>query len=370
MLVTPKKFLFRVDASHDIGTGHVMRCLTLADRLRSAGGGSIFICREHGGHLADLIRSRGHVVELLPKGTAGGVTGELAHSAWLGDSQSADAAAVSALAESFAPDWIIVDHYGLDVTWEEAVGGPGRRIMAIDDLADRRHCCHILLDQNLGRQAADYDGLTPSHCRILTGARYALLRPEFVQCREQALARRTAARPKSLLIALGGVDADNVTGRTLHALQYGDLPDDLHITLVMGPAAPWRETIREMAAAMPSPTQLIVGAQNMATLMVEADAAIGAAGSTAWERCCLGLPTGMWVLADNQRLIAEALASAGAAVILDAAADDQQIGAAISRFLLDEAGLQAIAQTSAKIVDGAGCDRVLAAMGGADVIAA
>src|SRR3546814_4941347 len=110
-------------------------------------------------------------------------------------------------------------HYALGAVWEEAVRKAARLTMAIDDLADRPHSCDLLLDQNLGRQASDYAGLIPRHTELLTGSRYAVLRPEFAELRDKALARRAAAAPRSLLIALGGVDADDITGRTLELLK-------------------------------------------------------------------------------------------------------------------------------------------------------
>lgn len=347
-----------------------MRCLTLADGLSSAGGEVMFVCRAHDGHLADFIQARGYEAALLPIGPDCGDAGRGRYPAWLGDSEAADAAAVSAIARQFAPDWLIVDHYALGAGWEEAVRKAARLTMAIDDLADRPHSCDLLLDQNLGRQASDYVGLIPRHTELLAGSRYAILRPEFAELRHKALARRTAATPQSLLIALGGVDADDITGRTLELLKYCAPRPDIHITVVLGPTAPWCDRVRTITESMPWPTRLVIGAQDMAALIAEADVAIGGAGSSAWERCCLGLPTIMWVLAENQHVVADALVAAEAAVTLNPRENDRTIAAVISRFLLDGEGVLAMSRRAADIVDGAGCDRVLSAMGGVDVLGA
>jgi UDP-2,4-diacetamido-2,4,6-trideoxy-beta-L-altropyranose hydrolase len=188
--------------------------------------------------------------------------------------------------------------------------------MVIDDLADRPHDADLLLDQNLGRAAHDYDGLLALGTHTLIGPQYALLRPEFAQWRGYSLQRREQAQLTQLLISMGGVDKDNVTGRVLQVLQSCKLPEDLRITVVMGPHAPWLDEVRALSARMLWPTQVLVGVSNMAHLMAESDLAIGAAGSTSWERCCLGLPTLMLVLAKNQNTSASALHEAHAAVVV------------------------------------------------------
>jgi UDP-2,4-diacetamido-2,4,6-trideoxy-beta-L-altropyranose hydrolase len=322
------RIAFRSDASLDIGTGHVMRCLTLADALRAQGARCSFICRPHEGHLLDLIGQRGHLALALPalddREHASDSPSGNAHAAWLGTDWAMDATDTKRiLTHSLGNeplDWLVVDHYALDHQWEQALRCSARRIMVIDDLADRPHDCDLLLDQNLGRTAEDYAGLLPPYATLLIGPQYALLRPEFAALRPYSLARR-AHNPqlKRLLITMGGVDKDNVTGKVLDALTACALPPDLRITVVMGPHAPWLAEVRARAAQMPWATEVLVGVNNMAQLMADSDLAIGAAGSTSWERCCLGLPTIQVVLAENQKLIAHALVNAGAAMTADVA---------------------------------------------------
>lgn len=321
-----KRILFRADASLQIGTGHIMRCLTLADALRERGAECRFICREHPGNLIELIRSKGYLACALPalphppsdgKATASdSSTAELAHSHWLGATQFQDAEACASVLAAYEPDWLIVDHYALDASWERALASHYRKLMVIDDLADRPHACDLLLDQTFGREAADYRLLVPADCHLLCGSRYALLRPEFAALRTYSLQRRAEPKLRRLLVSMGGVDKDNVTGRVLDALRSCPLPADCEITVVMGSTAPWFAGVERQAKGMPWTTTARAGVSNMAQLMADSDLAIGAAGATSWERCCLGLPTIMITVAQNQKHAAERLEAAGAAQIL------------------------------------------------------
>lgn len=311
--------VFRVDASINMGTGHVMRCLTLAEALRASGHDCYFICREHEGHLLATVQKRDFAALVLPM-TAGS-DNTLVHSHWLGATQTQDAEQCIAWFANnpmLVVDWLIVDHYGLDEMWEQRLQPYAKRIMVIDDLADRVHNCDLLLDQNLGREHCDYNGLVPSYCQCLIGPKYALLRPEFAELREYSLQRRQAnPQLKSLLISLGGVDKDNVTGQVLTALKNAELPRDIEITVVMGATAPHLAEVQAKAAQLPRQTEVVVNVSDMAQRMADADLAIGAAGSTSWERCCLGLPTLMLVLADNQRAVAQYFSQRQIAVLVE-----------------------------------------------------
>lgn len=357
------RIAFRTDASLDIGTGHVMRCLTLADALRERGADCRFICRAHAGNLIDFIRDRGYTVvalsaasdDLLPAS----VTAD-AHALWLGTDWATDARQTAAALGDAPLDWLIVDHYALDARWEHQLRPACRRLMVIDDLADRPHDCDLLLDQNLGRNASDYTQHVPRNCILLIGPHYALLRPEFAARRAQSLARRKKPPLKRLLITMGGVDKDNATGQLLDALKDCALPAECEITVVMGPHAPWFGPVSDTLRGLPYQARLLVGVDNMAELMTQADLAIGAAGSTSWERCCLGLPTIMVVLADNQRALAAGLGKLGAAAVIT---DIQQIAGdlpALIGSLIDRPeSLMAMSQAAELLVDGAGADRIV-----------
>lgn len=358
---------FRADASLDIGSGHVMRCLTLADALRQQGMSCQFVCRTHPGHLIDGIRRRGHAVLALPnaspaRGRVNGA-GNPAHAAWLGAAWQDDAAQTNAALATDPPDWLVVDHYALDHRWESSMRRPGRRLMAIDDLADRVHDCELLLDQNLGRVVQDYRGKVPPACNVLAGPSYALLRPEFAMLRPASLARRAEPRLRHLLITMGGVDRDDTTSLVLDALATSSLPADTHVTVVMGARAPWINHVRERASALPWRCEVEVDVDDMAGLMARCDLAIGAAGSSAWERCCLGLPTLMMVLADNQRAAAAHLERAGAAIALPSSTDlATELRRTVDAMVKDPGALVTVSRSAAAIADGLGAQRVLAAM--------
>ena len=359
------KIAFRADASLDIGTGHVMRCLTLADALRERGARCRFICRTHPGNLLDHIRQRGyeaHGLEARPADYADGVPeSELspAHAAWLGTDWRTDAEQTLAAIGNEPTDWLIVDHYALDARWERRLRSARRHLLTIDDLADRPHDCDLLLDQNLGRRAADYAALVPNGCTVLAGPQYALLRPEFAALRPYSLARRENPQLKHLLITMGGVDKDNATGQVLDALRQCPLPVDCQITVIMGPHAPWLNEVREQAAEMPWPVEVMTNVSDMAHLMVASDFAIGAAGSTSWERCCLGLPAILLVLADNQRGIARALHRAGAVHMTDIRSIHRDLESFFRKAGTLETTLKAASLAARAITNGQGAELVV-----------
>ncbi|MBB3189436.1 UDP-2,4-diacetamido-2,4,6-trideoxy-beta-L-altropyranose hydrolase [Halomonas cerina] len=356
---------FRADASRSIGSGHVMRCLTLADALAARGADCHFLCRVHDGHLIERIADHGHRVHRLSlpdesdgEGASPAATEDAPpHADWLGVDWADDAEQSRHVLAALRPDWLVVDHYALDVRWEDLVTPEGCRVLVIDDLADRSHRADLLLDQNLGRRAADYAGLVPEACRVLVGPTYALLRPEFAAWRDASLARREAPRLQHLLITLGGVDQDNVTGRVLEVLSQCPLSQDLQITVVMGATAPWLDDVRARARRMPWPTEVAVNVDDMARRMAGADLAIGAAGSTSWERCCLGLPTVMVALAENQVAIARHLDEAQAAIHVGTTASSawadrlEQVMAAITA---EPARLDAMTHYAAGLTEGQG----------------
>lgn len=353
---------FRADASMQIGTGHVMRCLTLADALRERGASCSFVCRPHQGHLLDLVVQRGHQALALPElqEIAQLNRNATAHTHWLGTGWGTDAQdtqhALSAHTGGQPVDWLVVDHYALDARWEEALRPQAKHIMVIDDLADRPHACELLLDQNLGRMEADYGGLLKGKTTTLIGPQYALLRPEFAALRAQSLARRKSAPQLSrLLITMGGVDKDNATGQVLAVLQSCALPAELRVTVVMGPHAPWLAQVQAQAMQMPWPTEVLVGVDSVAQLMAESDLAIGAAGGTAWERCSLGLPSLVLILAENQLSGAVALQKAGAAVAMQTQQEITGFMESLQTAVMAKEILSKLSMAAAAVTNGEGC---------------
>jgi UDP-2,4-diacetamido-2,4,6-trideoxy-beta-L-altropyranose hydrolase len=356
---------FRTDASLQIGTGHVMRCLTLAEGLKAKGAQCLFICREHPGNLIEQINQRGFIVKALPANSKEMVSDELnstAHSeydSWLGTDWKTDAAQTKLSVGKKVYDWLIVDHYTLDEKWEKALRSRCRRLMVIDDLADRPHDCDLLLDQNLGRDKSHYHYLVPEKSTVLTGPRYALLRPEFAAFRDYSLQRRANPELKHLMISMGGVDQINATGKVLEAIKECKLPDDLHITVVMGPDAPWLSQVKSLAKQLPQPTEVKINVLNMAQLMADSDLAIGAAGSTSWERCCLGVPSIIAVLADNQQLIANSLQAAGAAKVFSLNGDAKSLCKLIEKNIVSLDECARMSAAAASITDGNGTNKVV-----------
>lgn len=348
------KAVFRADASLLIGTGHVMRCLTLARTLAGIGWTCEFICRRLPGNLIGELCSAGFVVHELAIGAD-----PLIAESWLGADVQEESSVCRVLFEQLRPDWIVVDHYALDAEWERNQRPYCDRLMVIDDLADRSHECDLLLDQTHGRHSSEYDSRLPAAAMKLCGAEFALLRPEFGALRKVSLARRIQPECKNVLVNMGGTDLHNVTSAVLVALDVADLPEDARIRVVMGGGSPWVELVRDHALRSRWRTEVIVGASNMAELMVESDLAIGAAGSTSWERCCLGLPSILIVLADNQKMVAAALTEVGAAFVLEKGESmDDRLPELVSRFVHQPETHAAMSEAAARLVDGRGAHRV------------
>lgn len=348
---------FRVDASLDIGTGHVMRCLTLADALASQEANCVFICREHLGHLADVIRQKGYICHLLPAPIEPFISQEtdLVHADWLGVSWQEDAEETQVLLTQ-SVDWLVVDHYALDTRWQSQLKPCYHRLMVIDDLADRQHCSDVLLDQTFGRQASDYQALVPESCQLLLGSGYALLRPEFAQWREASLnCRRHQTKIQNILISMGGVDAHNHTAQILEAINPLSLPENLQLTVVLGSTAPHLQSVQTLAKTLNYSTQVLSGVSNMAELMINADLAIGAAGSTTWERACLGLPSLLFCLAENQRTGIEAVAKQGSAWFVR---DMNKLASALQVLFAMPERIAQMQTLASQLTDGRGVEKV------------
>lgn len=350
--------VFRVDANAIIGTGHVMRCLALAQALAARGSKCLFICRSDGlGALAERIRQDGHQLATLPEGAIN-PPDELAHARFLPHGQTADAlACLEILAQHPQPDWLVADHYALDTRWESAMRPATAKILVIDDLADRNHDCDALLDQNLRPTSAanPYLDSTPAHCRHLLGPRHALLRPEFSVAR-QSRSNQTSATPR-LLVMFGGADQEDLTGRTVRLLST-HLPATA-IDVIVGPLYTYREQLNKSLAALPEAT-LHLAPANVATVMANADIAIASPGTTSWERCALGLPSITLAVADNQVPMAKELARRGAHLYLGRsdAVSDSDLAAALHLLAGNTYWRQAMADAAAAVTDGSGATRV------------
>jgi len=288
----------RTDASIAIGTGHVMRCLTLADELREKGNEIRFICRKAPGNFIEFIEVKGYRVYSLPADIDLPADRDLTQEILQKQQNSID--------------WLIIDHYGIDASWETPLREFVKKIIVIDDLANRRHDCDILLDQNYSSDVKRYQGLVSEECIQLLGAEYALLRPQFRKARENL--KEDSNEVKRILVFMAGGDPSNETWKVLQALKLL-CRDDVVLDVVIGSSNPFKNELEILIEQMPG-AACYFNVKNMAELMSSADIAIGACGTSTWERCCLGLPGIVMVLADNQKEIAEELDKEGVVVNL------------------------------------------------------
>jgi len=335
------KIVFRVDASLKMGIGHLMRCLTLANEFKLQSHEIFFICRELPGNLILLIK---YPVLVLPKND--NFQSDNLYLNWLSASQKQDSEqTIKAIPKD--TDLLIIDNYALDEKWHKRLRQYTKKIMVIDDLADRKFDCDMLLNQNLGFHIKDYDDKVPNSCELLLGCGYVLLRPEFQLLRKKALVKRKRTKViKNILISIGGVDQSN---KTYDILQ--DIPDSFNIVVVLGGQSQHNKMITNYAKIKKN-VNVIVDTDNISGLMLDADLAIGAGGSSSWERCCLGLPTLLYVLADNQRKIAENLEQMGAVKIIDNLNENLQN--LLNNFTL----WQAMSEKSQIVCDGFGVKRI------------
>jgi UDP-2,4-diacetamido-2,4,6-trideoxy-beta-L-altropyranose hydrolase len=354
------KIAFRVDASSQIGTGHFMRCLTLADALKQRSTQIRVLSRHLPGHLRDMLAAKEHQFMPLNSSSIESISDDLAQSHWLGTSQHADAQdTIQALSDQ-TWDWLVVDHYALDSRWERVMRTSAARIMVIDDLADRVHECDLLLDQNLVAQMhTRYVGKVPAGCGLLLGTEYALLPPIYAELHSRISPRKGPVR--RIFIFFGGADSDNLTGRTLAAFLQLNRPD-IEVDVVITASSPHAEAIRRQVAGKGN-IDLHSDLPALAPLIAQADLAVGASGATSWERLCLGLPTLVVSLAENQRPIADELNRQGLIRWLGQQDEvDETTIAAVLDELIQQGVDEGWSHRCLMVVDGNGVKRVCAAL--------
>jgi len=265
--------VFQLEADAQIGVGHLMRCMVIADELKKEEKVCYFLSRELAVPLRKLVVQKGHKVCTI-------------------DSEQS---ALKQL-ESLRPEWTIVDNYELDATFERRVCDVSRRLLVIDDLANRTHYCDFLLDQSPLRTKADYQSRVNENCQFLLGANYVLIRPEFRTFRKSSITSWEKA-----LISLGGADPDNITLVILKALESVPQMKSIKWSVIAGVANLHWKALDHYVARSQLDITLIKESSNIASLLADNDFAIGAAGGMAWERSCIGIPTLTIPIADNQR---------------------------------------------------------------------
>ncbi|MGG0662691.1 UDP-2,4-diacetamido-2,4,6-trideoxy-beta-L-altropyranose hydrolase [Viridibacillus arvi] len=295
----------RTDASIQIGSGHVMRCLTLANQLKQKNVLVKFICRELTGNMIEYIRQQDFEVFTLKE------IDVLSHWDWTTEHWQEDArGTINFLQnENQLINLLIVDHYSLDMKWEEMIRPFVGKIMVIDDLADRNHDCDFLLDQNYYiNMERRYKGLVSEKCMQFLGPNFALLRDEFLAIDPTIILRDGEIH--NIFIFFGGADSSGETLKALYAIERL-LHDEVKVNVVVGVSNPYTSKIKEFCDSYKN-IQLHCQIDYMAKLMLEADIAIGAGGSASWERIYVKLPSIVEIVADNQKELTEALETTNA----------------------------------------------------------
>jgi UDP-2,4-diacetamido-2,4,6-trideoxy-beta-L-altropyranose hydrolase len=340
------RILFFADAGPAVGGGHVMRCLTLARALTARGAECAFV---ESRTAAPILRRFGWPAQtLLAMASADELGGLIDY-------------AVD-FAGQFGADAVVVDHYRAGAAEDERLRADGRRLVAIDDLADRARACDLLVDPGYGRRREQYDGLVAEACVERLGPSYALVRPEFASARQRAMSRRAKHGPvRRALVALGLTDIGGVTERVVRAL----LPvlDEARLDVVLGAGAPSLSGLEALTHS-DRRVHLFIDNAEMASLMADADIAIGAGGSSVWERAAVGLPSATVILAENQRTMIEHMADAGFTRAVDAAAADfeDRLRAAWALLAGDPPLRWRLAERTAELCDGQGAERVAEAV--------
>ncbi len=331
------RILIRCDAGRQLGSGHVMRCLTLAHALVSRGASITFACSAE-------------TFETVPT---------LAASGFPAITLDAPLEVAELVATGQHWDAMVVDHYQLDARHEAGLRRAAPVILVLDDLADRPHDCDILVDQTVGRKPSDYAALVAPDTDLRLGARHALLRPEFARARPAALAARAQRRPVSrIFVSLGMTDIGGITARTVEAVLAAGL--EAEIAIAVGSRAESLPDLRTLAAADPR-VVLHPDCTDVCGLMAASDLAVGAGGMTSWERCCLGLPTIMIALAENQRENAIRLARLGAIQLLPED-DPGEITGAVKTLAAGQIARVAMSRAASALADGRGAGRLAEAL--------
>jgi UDP-2,4-diacetamido-2,4,6-trideoxy-beta-L-altropyranose hydrolase len=338
--------LLRADASPRIGTGHVMRCLALAQAWQDAGGRASFASDDLPPALRDRVVAEGYAVE--PAAAPG---------------TSEDAARTAALAKGLRAEWVVLDGYRFGGDFQQALKEADRRVLVVDDFGHAgRYPADLVLNQNLGADERLY-AQRGRDTRLLLGPRFALLRREFTRPGWQ---RQTPGVARKVLVTLGGADPDNATGSVIAALS-GVKIEGLEAIVVVGPANPHRAALEAAARESPARIEVRADVSDMPALMRWADVAVAAGGSTSWERARFGLPALVLVLADNQEPVAAALGAGGLGWDLGwhHQVGQAELTDALERLLRDRAARETMARRGPELVDGRGAERVTQIMTGA-----
>ena len=358
-------FIIRVDASSEIGTGHVMRCLTLANVLKKNGEKVAFISKKYDGNLISFCLKNGFKIYSIPKYLT-------AHKKENSDpyylSQKEDAAETINIINKnkLSPKCVIVDHYGISLKWERLIRPHTKTIFVIDDLFNRKHDCDFLLNQNyLPDMASKYNNLIPANTKTFFSPRYALLRDEF----KTQIAKKSLKKEDStfnIFVFFGGSDTVNMTEKVIQAINFfknttenKQLKNNLIANIVVGANNNKKKEI-ELLCKKNDYLKYHYNISNISEIMKQTDIAIGAGGSTTWERCAIGLPSIVVTIAKNQEETTKYCAEKEVLNYLGKAENItiECIARAINELILSPSKRSAFSKKSMDLVDGNGADHI------------
>ncbi len=350
------RIAFRVDSGNSMGGGHLSRCLTLANKLKDVFSAScFFIMRSHPGCQSKLIENSGFEYACLPlEHEIDYFNGN--YEDWVGADWQQDVKETKQKLLEWSPlspfDWMVVDHYGLDENWEKIFIKQGMKVGVIDDLVNRRHTCHFLIDQTCGRSPEEYTHLVSQSTTLLTGERFCLMRPDFFEYRAQSLIlRKKHKKTNKVLLNFGSTDPHNHTCKAIQGVSDFAHAHDVKVIIIVGSGCPHLTEIKNKVILAPFPIQLMVDVKDMAKLLVDIDLAIGAAGASTWERCMLGIPTLLVKTAENQNDVIKRVVSAGAAQEYRDHVDSSSLSKALEDLSFN---YHSVSNAAAKLVDGSG----------------
>lgn len=324
-----------------------MRCLVLAKAMAKTGIECQFVCRDFNSNFSQRIFDAGFRLRLID------TLAEPLENNWLGVTQKQDVFDTASVLEEVMPDWFVIDHYAIDAKWEREVSNifPNAKLMVLDDLANRKHDCDLLVDIGAGRSSDAYHGMVPERTMLLMGSRYALLSPEYARLREQMKSNdSTKLEDANILVSFGGGDVTHLVMSAVAALNELAENHDFTACFVGSDVPAIQQSVKFEADYLPY-------TNDMATLIANSDLVVGAAGGMSWERCCLGKPCVFVTAAENQIENAKVLAEAGAGIWAEPDKGSLQTG--IIRLLIDNELRNEMGAKAGRLCDGYGAKRVL-----------
>lgn len=331
--------VFRVDGSAEIGIGHVMRCITLAEELSRRNFRPVFCTKPIDRLLVNEILEKDFEVSEIP----------------IVANPKEDAGYLMLAVQKYGARVVILDGYNFNSYYLKQIRKDSGLLFSIDDIAQTYYCSDIVLNQNINATSRMYSGKVSKGTKLLLGVDYAILRPEFKRLH---IHKRSFNKVNNILVTFGGADRDNQTPKVLKALEK--VRADFHITVVSGISNPNKDSIRDYVTSSNKSIEVFDNAKNMGELMLNADIAISSGGSTAWELCCLGLPTLQIILAENQEGAAEELDRREVTVNLGwhERVSEDDIVATVEELINNAEKRSRMSCNGRSIVDGRGAERV------------